>query len=246
MLVANGFGAVRDIFSQKGRHFSFSMETAEGIELTATFWAQEGLLDVPVESEVYYFAGYQSGKSSMVLHSFRQMCLPSNTPPAPTTASLVGTITKSEKETMSLEYDVYNPATKTKETVVVEVTVFGSHFDNRRPLLQVGKTIQVIGTLEESNVVSMDNFFLPKTGPVNKSPSPKKEQVSLWANRPPRKASPTNARLPNKADKLELMSESDIIDMTATGGPQTDDFQDIPVKVEKDVGSSVEAKKRRK
>ena len=212
MLVLSGFCQVVDQAETRGRFRSFSFRTPEGYHFDGSLWVTEGLLEEPVDGELFTFTGFCPCSGEVSLTAFRRAEGIEPTSVPPTSSVVVGTVNKIQDEDFDLDYVAYDKVTKVSSTISHSVLIRGSHWDRRKVVLRPGVQVQVLGTVDGPASTDCDNFWvLPKR---ESTPSPiKKPIANVFAARP------------RKAKPLVLLSDDEDPSVPTAGSSSSKEFK---------------------
>lgn len=183
MLVLIGFCQVVHQMETRGRFRCFSFRTPEGYHFDGSLWVTEGLLDEPVDGELFTFTGFCPSSGEVSLTAFRRAEGMEPTAVPPTSSVVVGTVNKVQDEDFDLEYMAYDKVTKVSSTISHSVVIRGNHWDKRKVVLRPGVHVQVLGTVEGPSSTDCDNFWVLSRKESTSSPV-KKPIANVFAARP--------------------------------------------------------------
>lgn len=160
MLTLFGIAQVLDIQESKGRFRAFTFQTPEGFSFQGSLWITEGVVDEPVEGDVFSFSAFSPsiGVATMTGFHLLQGLDPMTAPP--TGSSISGKIVKVQEEDFAVEYLAYDKPTKRNVPIVHTCILRGDRWASRKSVLLSGNQVHVLGTLEAVDTTDCDNFWV--------------------------------------------------------------------------------------
>jgi len=173
MLTLFGVAQVLSIQESRGRFKAFTFQTAEGLSFQGSLWITEGLLDEPVEGDVFSFFAFSPSVGVATMTGFRLLQGLDPTTSPRTGTSISGRIVNVQEDDFAIEYLAYDKATKQNVPVLHTCFLQGDRWASRKSVLRSGNQVHVVGTLEAIDSTDCDNFWV--SFPKDPEPSPRKK-----------------------------------------------------------------------